>query len=359
VTTEILPSSPAIRRGARHQASHRPAAIKAADARPVAGHRRRLYLVSRRVGVAAVGLLLLAGTLAPSAVTAAAVPIAVGGALLGLPHGAVDHVVPGWLSARPLPWRSLAALLLVYVAVAAAGAAALRLAPAATLVVFLAVAGWHFGRGEAATAAEAAGRPVPGAGEDLLPTLAHALVAVALPLLAHPEATRVVLVVLAPDLPPPSAWVRTAVLALALAVAGAAVLRLVITGRGGEAAELALLTAAFAVVNPIAMFGVYFGFWHALRHTARLVDLAAPAGPVAVGVRRFALHAALPTAGALLVLAGVWVTAHLAPDSGSSALLVTELATLAALTFPHACVVALLDVRRGRAAAAGSNGSPG
>src|SRR2546423_7258067 len=112
-------------------------------ARPVlpgalaAPHRLQLYRVTRYVGVVAVAALLVAALVAPSAVAEAAAGVAVGGALVGLPHGAVDHVVPGWLARRPLPLRSLAALLCGYLAVVAVGAAALRLAPTATLIVLL------------------------------------------------------------------------------------------------------------------------------------------------------------------------------------------------------------------------------
>jgi Brp/Blh family beta-carotene 15,15'-monooxygenase len=313
--------------------------------------RARLYRVPRCVGVVAVTALLLADLVAPSAVAGAAVGIAVAGALLGLPHGAVDHVVPGWLARRPLPLRSLAALLTGYLGVVAVGAVALRLAPPATLVVFLAVAVWHFGRGEVAAAAEAAGRRMPGAREELLTTLAHGLVPVVLPLAMHPQVSRPVLAALAPGVSSPAAGLRTTAAVVVALIAAGATLRLVAGGRRVEAGELVLLTATFAVVHPFAAFGVYFGLWHALRHTARLVDLAAADGAVRIGVRRFAVQAALPTAGALAVLAGVLVTARLAgaPASGASSLLAAEIATLAALTFPHTGVVTLLDEARRRA----------
>src|SRR5689334_11389468 len=91
--------------------------------------RRDLYRIARSIGVVAVTALLVATLALPSAVARAALAIAVAGALLGLPHGAVDHVVPGWLARRPLPLGPLAALLGGYVAVVAVGAVALRLAP--------------------------------------------------------------------------------------------------------------------------------------------------------------------------------------------------------------------------------------
>jgi hypothetical protein len=82
-----------------------------------------------------------------------------------------------------------------------------------------------------------------------------------------------------------------------------------------------------------------------LSAALRLVDLPSGGGAVRTGVRRVAARATLPTAGALAALAGAWVTARLAAPSasGASSLVAAELATLAALTFPHAGVVALLD----------------
>ena len=320
-------------------------------AAPAVAHRLGLYRISRSVGVIAVLGLLVTGCFAASAVARASVAIAAAGALIGLPHGAVDHVVPGWLAGRRLSPRWLAALLTGYLGAVAAGAVALRTAPAATMIVFLAVAAWHFGRGEVAAAAEAAGRPVPPAGQELLPTFASGLVPVVLPLMLYPRVSRPVLAALAPDLPSPGAELRATAAAVVCAVVAAAVIQLLRAGRRGDAGELLLLTATFAVVHPFAAFGVYFGLWHALRHTARLVDLASAGGAVRIGFRRVAVQAAVPTAGALVVLAGVWVTARTAvtSPSGGSSLLAAELATLAALTFPHAGVVALLDEARRRA----------
>jgi len=62
----------------------------------------------------AVLVFLVTASFAPSAVGRAAAGIVVGGALIGLPHAAVDHVVRGWLAGRPLPLRWLAALLAGY-----------------------------------------------------------------------------------------------------------------------------------------------------------------------------------------------------------------------------------------------------
>jgi Beta-carotene 15,15'-dioxygenase len=92
---------------------------------------------------------------------------------------------------------------------------------------------------------------------------------------------------------------------------------------------------------PAAAFGAYFGGWHAVRHTARLLALT-PAGPgrdtPARVLGRFARSAALPSAAALAVLALLWSRRRVADPAAA-------VAVLLALTFPHAAVVGWLDRR--------------
>jgi Brp/Blh family beta-carotene 15,15'-monooxygenase len=287
---------------------------------------------------------------APAAVSAAAPAVAVVGVLLGVPHGAVDHLVPGWAAARPLARGALAALLAGYLLVVAAGAVALVAAPLPTLVLFLAVSAWHFGRGVVVEAAETRGHAPPVPRRDLLPCLAHGLVVTVLPIAAWPQVALPLLALLAPGAGAAPGWLPPA---LGLLTATTVVLALVVLlrqRRGAEAGQLVLLAATFWVVHPFAAFGVYFGLWHALRHGARLVELAAGEDPLRAGLRRVTVQALLPTAGALAFLAAVVATARYAPPSLATGLLAAELATLVGLTFPHAIVVGALDrrLRRGR-----------
>lgn len=112
-------------------------------------------------------------------------------------------------------------------------------------------------------------------------------------------------------------------------------------GRPGIAAEVLLVAAVLAVAPPAAAFGAYFGGWHAVRHTARLLALT-PAGPgrdaPAQVLARFARAAALPSAAALAVLALLWSRRQVADPAAA-------VAVLLALTFPHAAVVGWLDRR--------------
>jgi Brp/Blh family beta-carotene 15,15'-monooxygenase len=269
------------------------------------------------------------------------VPLLVSLLVLGLPHGAVDHLVPGWIRGRRLGRRELWLLIGAYLAVTAAGVTVWLLAPVAALVVFFTVAAAHWGASELIWF-PTAHRPVAFAA-------ARGLVPIALPALVFPTAfSQATTTLLSPFLahPPviaPSSLIR---------VAGFAVLALIClagTGQGTrERLELAGLAAFFALVDPVFAIGLYFIAWHSWRHIVRLATLE-PAAAAALEDGRparavaFVLQAALPcTAVALAGLGGF--AAVLAIDA-SSAQQVTAvaLALIGALTVPHAVVVAWLD----------------
>lgn len=293
----------------------------------------------------ALALLLLLQLVAPAAVAAAAPALAVAGLLLGLPHGAVDHMVPFWSTGEAVTVRRLGTVLVSYVVVAVAAAAALLLVPGAAVAVFLVVSALHFGRGEVAVAAARAGRPVPRLRDDVPLALAHGFVVVALPYALWSEQAAVVLRQLAPSLADPPARVLDVLVATTGVLVLAATVDLVRRGRHRELVELAVLVACFCVVPPLAAFGVYFGLWHAGRHTWRMVELVAPGAGLGRALRRYALHAALPTAIALAALLAIAATRD-------ASLVATEIAVLLALTFPHVQTVAVLDAAGVRTGAA-------
>ncbi|MPR00382.1 hypothetical protein GB931_21150 [Modestobacter sp. I12A-02628] len=293
------------------------------------------------VGVAGVLAVLVAQLVAPGAVAAAGVPLALIGIVLGVPHGAVDHMVPFWTSGRRPDRAALARVLTGYLLVAAAAATALLVLPTVTVLVFLVVSAVHFGTAEVAVAAERAGRPTPGPTQEVLLAAAHGAAVVVLPVALWPGESAAVLGRLAPALSVPAPPVLRAALLLVLAgLVLAAVVHLLRLHRTGQTAELLLVVALFAVVPPLAAFGVYFAGWHALRHTGRLLGLPGRDGAVPSAgraVARLALHAALPTAVTLAVV--VVLVGGRAPDAAVG----VALGVLVALTFPHVRSVALLD----------------
>jgi beta-carotene 15,15'-dioxygenase len=294
--------------------------------------------VSTAVAAAAV----VAGVVAPGATAAAAPALFVAGFLVGLPHGAVDHLVPGWVGLTRGGPRTMVAILAAYLAAAVGAWTALTLAGPVAVLALLALSVLHFGLGD--VMADPAVAPGLRGSSAAAAVLARGGAVVVLPVARWPAQTDRVLGALDPRVPALlGPGTRAALLGVLLGCALVAVVDALRRRRNRDAAEIAVLLALFAVVPPIAAFGVYFGGWHALRHTARLLAAdPANADDLAAGhwrrpLGRFARAAAAPTAAVLTALAGLLLLA------ARPGLLVPVLTVLLALTVPHVVVVAVLD----------------
>ena len=113
--------------------------------------------------------------------------------------------------------------------------------------------------------------------------------------------------------------------------------------------DLVLIGALGVFLPPLAAFAVWFGCWHAVRHTGRLLDeepgcaALVAAGRTGSAVRRFARLAAPPSVAALGVLLALALFATTAPDPEVA--IAEVLHVLLALTVPHMLVVLWLDRR--------------
>lgn len=313
------------------------------------------------VPVAAIVLLLLVSIAAPDIASSIALPVAVLGALIGVPHGAVDHLVPGWVAGnralagsveRQRRRRRLARFIALYAATAAAAATAFIMAPTPTLLAFLVLSGAHFGWGEVVTSAERAGRTARLGAGSILVAAANGMAVVGLLLWRQPLETDPYLRALSPAVADWAVTTAAAGVITTCVIVVAALVHLVGKRRRQEAAELTLLTTVFMLCPPLAAFGVYFGLWHAVRYTGRLLDLlrseearhsCADRG-WAPSWMRLARLSSVPTALALLAVLAVARFHNVAN-------LQAEVSVLLAVTFPHAAVVAGLDLERGRRAA--------
>lgn len=268
------------------------------------------------------------------------------GLLIGLPHGAVDHLVPGWVLGRPLPRQAFAMVVAGYIAVAAAAFALFAFQPVVAAALFLVVSIGHFGAGdveihEAQTGRRLRGRPIA--------VLAFGLPAIALPIAVHPDAVTPVLAGLAPSLTTLTApGARVTLLVATTVTVGLTLVIALADGRQRVALDLLVLVAVFAVAPPLIAFAAYFGCWHAARHIGRLLTLD-PGNRDDLSRRhltrpllRFAGAAIAPTAISVAVLAGLWWGA-----GGVEGLVAAHLGLLLALTMPHVAVVSWLDRRRG------------
>ncbi|MFD1513145.1 Brp/Blh family beta-carotene 15,15'-dioxygenase [Halomarina rubra] len=309
-------------------------------------------------------------------------PFAASVLVLGLPHGAVDHVTllraRGTLADAGLralltgPARdALARVGLLYLVLGGAYLLGWWVAPAAAFVVFVALTWFHWGQGDLYALVDLVETTHLRTGSQrALAVVVRGGLPMVVPLVGAPVAYRRVATdvvglfdagaadALAPAFAPGTRLVVAVgfgALSLATLVLGFVHAR----RRGGaarvswrlDAVETTLLWGYFLVVPPVLAVGLYFCLWHSVRHIARLVVLDRPAtralaaGDLRPGVVRFARDAAPLTVGALVVFAALFLAV---PTDGSlAALVAVYLVLLAVLTLPHVVVVTLLDREQG------------
>jgi Brp/Blh family beta-carotene 15,15'-monooxygenase len=328
--------------------------------RPVSiAARRRLARLSVGVGVgvmlAGLALSLLFGPL-PTAARVA--PLLVGGALVGLPHGAVDWAAVG-LARQGMPTvHESAAVGVVYAVLVPPVLAAWVLAPVPFAIAFVALTWAHWGQGDLhavgtvyrATLGGPVSRAVVGCCRGGLPMV--------VPLLAFPDAYRRFLRALVAPLgvDPSFAWLAApsvrAGLGIAMLAMTAAALATARWDRRRTAAiraiELGTLWATFLLVSPLVAVGLYFLAWHSVRHLARVWLLDGPstaaiaAGTWTAPLVRLAAAATPPTLAALGLVWLLFLVVPVPPASPTGFAAV-GLVAVAALTVPHVVVVTWMD----------------
>jgi len=133
---------------------------------------------------------------------------------------------------------------------------------------------------------------------------------------------------------------RSVVLALFIV----ALVALVVTKRFRDVIDLLLLAALAVLTPPLIAFAVYFGCWHAMRHTARLTlvlpeSLSAYEQGNALKAFWSAVLPGTPALiGSFLVAAGLWIYGEVDKSFFWFVLMIVW-----ALTVPHMIVTAKLD----------------
>lgn len=293
-------------------------------------------------------------------------PFAASLIFLGLPHGAVDHLVPARLSGRGASLRSMLGVAALYAVFIFAGLALWFAAPAVAFVLFIAVTWFHWGQGDLYSLRVLLGaRHLDSLSARALAVFVRGGLPMLVPLLVFPETYESVArnaaglfggtadgsFVFGPAFrgAAGSVFAATALLSLALGYRRSGSVRgpwLV------DAGETLLLAAYFAVVPPVLAVGAYFCLWHAPRHIARLMLLDGPSfaalecGRAAPAVGAFFRDSAPLTLVALGLLVGLYLLLP-EPARGSGAMLGSYLILISILTPPHVAVVSLMDRRQG------------
>lgn len=316
------------------------------------------------VPVAGLTVLFAAGLKAPEYLVYA--PFVVSLVFLGVPHGALDHLVLARLTSRISTAASVLAVGLVYLVLAALYLALWYAAPVAAFALFIALTWFHWGQGDLwyLLTVSPAERMTPTL--RLLTLFVRGGLPMLVPLLAFPDVYRQVAGSAAGLFGAgvsPDAWIfGPAFRIVAGSILTVLVLLSLVVGfrsstasRGArriDAAETLLLVAYFALVPPVLAVGIYFCLWHAPRHIARLMLLdkssatSLQRGRLAPAAAAFARDSAPLTLAAIVLLAGLYLAIP-EPASGLQSLLGVYLFAISLLTLPHVTVVSWMDLRQG------------
>jgi beta-carotene 15,15'-dioxygenase len=186
---------------------------------------------------------------------------------IGIPHGAVDHLVALPATSKP----KLALLIFIYVAIAVLAVLAILHWNKLGFQLVLAMSAFHFGFGDAAFIAEQdrlTGRRRMKPKTQSMFAITSGAIPVLIPLLKDSTTSALreinpLLIDWASDIAPQLKFLVALFFVTALAL-------LVNEKRFREVIDLTILAVLALVAPPLVAFAVYFGCWHAMRHTARL-----------------------------------------------------------------------------------------
>jgi len=269
------------------------------------------------------------------------ISLAVIALIIGIPHGALDHLVT--LPKDKPAKMALFVIIYVLIAVAAVWAILRWNVLGFQLVVIMSAA--HFGIGDAAFIAESE-RLNNRVSKSLTDRLIYALPAGLLPVFVPltSDLTNSALAEVNPQLINWAGSNSNLIHLLVLLIAASSLFILVLKRDDKSAMDLALLAALSILTPPLVAFAIYFGLWHALRHTARLT-LNLSKSEIAYQnnePKRAFINAVLPGIPALI---GTFIVAAVlaATNPDNSRLLWSILVVIWALTVPHMMVTAKLD----------------
>jgi Brp/Blh family beta-carotene 15,15'-monooxygenase len=259
---------------------------------------------------------------------------------IGIPHGALDHLVT-LPKSRPL---IMAAFVTIYVLVAVVAVIAILNFNVIGFVIVLLMSATHFGIGDTAFLNEMDRR---GIAKRKLPRAIYAIAAGSTPVvipLVNSKSTDA-LAQVNPSLINWHQGYDQEILYAVSVFAVTAIVVLYLSHRKRESIDILLLLALALLAPPLISFAVYFGCWHAMRHTARLtLTLASSQAAFAQGDSSKAFtRAVLPGIPALLgtfLIAGVLA---LMGNEFNDDFLWMALVVVWALTVPHMAVTAKLD----------------
>lgn len=261
---------------------------------------------------------------------------------VGIPHGALDHLVTLPKSA---PIR-MVIFIIVYVAIALLAIYAILKWNVWGFIFVVVMSATHFGIGDSAFLNEL--DSLKNQTGSRIPAWLYAPAAGLLPVmipLVNSRSSEALTKVNESLVDWHQGYTTEIILAVA-AIAVLCLLGLLQRKRYRDALDIALLAALASIAPPLVAFAVYFGCWHALRHTARLTSLLPNSESAYLrgrGGQAF-IAAVIPGLPALFgTITFIALLAGFSSQDLSDKFLWLTLVTIWALTVPHMVVTAKLD----------------
>ena len=275
----------------------------------------------------------------------AQVALAVIALAIGIPHGAIDHLI-----AIPRDsTKKFIAFIAIYTLIAIVAALAIAKWNLVGFQLVVLMSALHFGFGDSAFANESRAAEKR-AGYSNIAITSYAIPAGFLPVVL-PLTDQRTLDVLKELNPTLIEWAGSFTELLrnsTLIIAVFSTLLLVITRGYLLALDLILLLALSFVAPPLVAFAVYFGLWHAIRHTARLVPKLPRAMAKVSTEKPLAIFFTAVIPGLYAIL-GIFVIGIIFVARGTTEVsrdfLWVILVIIWALTVPHMATTAKFDLR--------------
>lgn len=263
--------------------------------------------------------------------------------LVGIPHGAIDHLVTIPRTSQ----RKFVIYIAGYILVAILAGWAIASWNLLGFQIVVVMSALHFGFGDAAYRNEEREY----LREDKYPFWVESVYAIPagfLPVVLPLTDSRTLdaLERIQPTLIDWAGSNSNAIRSYAFVAGVASILLMIVTRHYSHALDLSLLALLAIIAPPLVAFAIYFGFWHAIRHTARLVPKLDTAMKYVEEENPKRAIAAAVVPG-LYAIAGTFVLAIAlmvaSPDKFSSSILWSTLVIIWALTVPHMATTARFD----------------
>ena len=309
----------------------------------------RVYeLASRSSRIAVVGAIISFGVLDLFSLDISIsiqIIVAVIALLVGIPHGAIDHLITIPRESR----NRFVIFILFYILLAIAAGFVISIWNLVGFQLIVVISALHFGFGDSAFKSEwIESRGITKDG--FFKVCAYALPAGFLPVILPLTDSRALSALnrINPEIASWSGSINQTLRNITLALALIGLLLLLITKNFQASIDLLLLLILSLLAPPLIAFAVYFGCWHAVRHTARLV----PKLPKALLHSRSMKPLKALISAVIPGLYAVFGTIALAlglmffrPEYFDTGLLWTILVIIWALTIPHMLTTAKFDIQ--------------